>query len=174
MSEDLFSKCDLFYYSGCGRERKKNAVQYLSRQLGHPEKGSIFYERLGNLKYLFRLPVANGIMTRVGLAHLLKKDYDALMLSLNDEIIGHTGFQTHSDDSLHIFSIGVNPIYRLNGLAKGMVEEILYDARREDIERIRIGGGNNMVTNKIHANFSRREKELGITAFKGNWIEVRM
>lgn len=173
MSEQrLCDLCDTFIYSESVGHQRGNAKRYMSERLGYPDQGSNFDKELGKLKYLFRIPGINGIITLAGLWHLQRQGYDALLLGLADEIIGHTAFQIHKDDSLHIFSVEVIPKYQGNGLAQYMVEKTLGEARKRLMQRMRIGGGKHEATNCIHHHFAERADELRIVAREGNWVDI--
>ncbi len=174
MSEDreLSELCNTFLYSGSAGADKKNAQRYIKEKAGHPDEGSAFAKQLGPLKYLFRVPGANGLVTSAALWYLTKRNYDSLLLELAERIIGHTAFQIHKDNSLHVFSVEVVPEYRERGLAQYMVERVLDEAKNKGIQRMRIGGGKNDATNKIHQNLAEKANELGIIAQEGNWVSL--
>ena len=168
----LCDLCNTFIYSGSVADQHRRAKEYVSGKLGYPDEGSNFEKELGAMKHLFRIPGVNGLITSAGLWYLQRQGYDALMMELGEEIIGHTAFQIHRDDSLHVFSVEVNPDYRGQGLAQYMVEEVLDEARHREMQRMRIGGGKHAATNHIHQNFSDRAEELRILAHEGNWIDI--
>ena len=169
----LCDLCDTFLFSESKDAQRRNAKRYVSGKLGYPDEGSEFDKELGKAKHLFRIPGVNGIITSAGLWYLQRQGYDSLMLDLTEEIIGHTAFQVHQDNSLHVFSVEVLPQHQGEGLARYMIEETLKEARKKGIERMRIGGGGHASTNRIHANFSQREEELKISAQDENWVNLQ-
>lgn len=172
---DKRSLCDLcstFIYSESVDNQRRSAKKYIAERLGHPDEGSIFDQELGKLKYFLRIPVVTGAITSAGLWYLQRQGYDTLILDLEGKVIGHTAFQIHKDASLHIFSVEVLPRYQGYGLAKYMVEETLKEARKREMKRMRIGGGKNEATNRIHQNLAKRADELRILAHEGNWIDI--
>lgn len=174
MSEvkELSELCSTFLYTGATGIERKNAQEYIKERAGHPDEGSDFAKQIGPLKYLFRVPGADGIITSAALWYLTKRNYDALMLEHAKRIIGHTAFQIHKDNTLHVFSVEVIPDYREKGLAQYMVEEVLEEAREKGIERMRIGGGKNPATNAIYQNMAEKADDLGIIAQEGNWVSL--
>jgi len=170
--EGLSDLCYRFFYSTAKSEEQREARGYLSGKLGYPDEGSHFEKELGMARHLFRIPLFNAVVTFAGVSYLQRKGYDALMVRLEEEIIGHTAFQVHDDRSLHIFSVELQPKYRGRGLATSMVERVLSEARDRQIQRMRIGGGKHEATNSIHRHFSEREKEFGIVAREGNWVDI--
>ncbi|MBI2112405.1 GNAT family N-acetyltransferase [Candidatus Woesearchaeota archaeon] len=171
-SEDLSGLCNLFFYSTTTPDLRQEARIYLSRKLGHPDKGSNFELELGPMKYFFRVPVVSSVAAYFGTAYLRRQGYDALLLQLAQRIIGHTAFQVHNDNSLHVFSIEVDEGYRGHGLATLMAGEVLEEARSRRINRVRVGGGRNEATNRIHDDLSERAEELRIHPEGGNWINI--
>jgi len=171
-TQSLSDLCQTYLYSEAPRDQRRKAYDYLIRKVGHPDKGSKFERELGLFKYLFRTPVINRMVATIGTWYLQRNRYGALLLELDDEIRGHTGFQVHKDDSLHIFSVEVNPDYQGNGLAQHMVEVLVGKAREQKLRSMRIGGGKNEATNRIHHNCAKRSYELGIIARDGNWIDL--
>lgn len=169
--EKLYNLCSTFIYSDAG-DLHREAKKYMTEKLRRPDKGSDFEKSLGVAKYLLKAPVVGKLVAPAGLWYLQRGRRDALMLELEKEIIGHTAFQVHKDNSLHVFSVETNPDYRLKGLAGYMVEKVLDEARNRKIDSMRIGGGNSEATNRIHRNFSKRAEELGILAREKNWIDI--
>ncbi|MEK6839343.1 MAG: hypothetical protein AABX72_00205, partial [Nanoarchaeota archaeon] len=98
----LAGLCDTFLYSASTFSQQEDAKKYLSQRLGHPDEGSQFDRHLGTLKHLFRIPYLGKTFTTAGLYCLMQQGYDALLLQLHQELIGHTAFQVHEDHSLHI------------------------------------------------------------------------
>jgi len=168
----LCDLCSTFLYSESVEHQRKRTQTYISRRLGHPDDGSNFGRVLGKSKYLFRIPGINRVITPVGLWYLQRNGYDMLMLDLVEQIIGYTAFQIHKDDSLHMFSAEVLPEYQGKGLARHMVEKILNEARKKEIQRMRIGRGNHEAANRIYNNFAERSDELRIVAHESNWIDI--
>jgi GNAT superfamily N-acetyltransferase len=168
----LCERCSTFIYSRSAAGQHRMAKRYVSERLGYPDEGSNFERELGGIKYLFRIPSVNGLITSVGLWHLQKQRYDALILELEREIIGHTAFQMHKDNSLHVFSVEVNVDYRGKGLARYMAERIIDEARDRGIRRIMIGEGKHEAINSICRDFSSRSEELKILVHNGSWIDI--
>ncbi len=165
-------KCDTFLYSKSAGEERKTAKRYISKKLGYPDKNSNFDKKLGKLKYLFRIFGFNGIIASIGLRYLQRRGYDWLMLGSAKKIIGHTAFQIHKNNSLHIFSMEVFPKYQGKGLSLYMAEKTLEEARKKKIQRMRIGKGGHEATNRIHQNFAKRADELRILCRDGNWVDI--
>ena len=94
------------------------------------------------------------------------------MLELDGQIIGYTAFEVHKDNSLHVFSIEVEEQYRKNRLAISMIEEIIRQAVKKGIKRIRIGAGRNKYTNKLYQ-FIASQQRPDIVAGQGNWLEIK-
>lgn len=172
MDKSLCELCSTFAYSESIGNQRSNATRYIAQRLGYPDKGSIFDQEMGKLKYLFRIPIANEAIASSGLRYLVRQGYDALMLDLEGKVIGHAAFQVHKDDSLHIFSVEIISRYQGHGLARYMVEETLKEARKRKMKRMRIGAGRNKAVNRMHQNFAKRADELKILASDGNWIEI--
>ena len=152
----------------------KKELKYLAKKLGRPDKGSEFEQKLGNKKYLFRIPIARINLTKQALKGLEKQGYDVLFLKQNKKIRGHTATQYHPDNTLHIFSVYVEPKLRGKGLAYDMLENILIDSfdKYPGVERIRLGKGG-------HDSMQAIQKKLcdnypSITEYqKGNWIKLK-
>ena len=170
-TKQLLARCRTYLHSNS--MQKKKTAAYLIGKMAYPDKGSGFDRSIGVGKYIFRTPILNRLILSAAAWYFPKKGYDALLLELDDCIIGHAGFQVHQDNSLHIFSIEMHADHTGMGLARFMVERLLEAARQKGIHAMRIGGGRNEATNRIHANFSERETELGIAAKEGNWLEIR-
>lgn len=165
--------CKKFLYSESRSEQRTPAISYLSERLGHPDSGSDFDKTLGYAKYLFRVPVMNETLTKAGIWCLQRMGYDALLLEYFDEIIGHTAFQVHKDNSLHIFSVEVLPQYQNRDLACVMVEEVVKRAREKKIAKVRIGGGGNKAINHIlKEKLGKRANDLGIIVREHNWVDI--
>ncbi len=172
MDKRLCELCSTFVYSESIGSQRSNAARYIAQRLGYPDKGSIFDQEVGKLKYLFRIPMANEAIASAGLWYMVRQGYDALMLDLEGKVTGHVAFQVHKDDSLHIFSVEILPRYQGRGLAEYMVEETLKEARKRKMKRMRIGAGTSKAVNRMHQNFAKRADELKILASEGNWIEI--
>ena len=170
--KSLCDLCNTFIYSGSVDNQRRDAKRYIAERLGYPDEGSIFDQELGKLKYLLRIPVLNRAITSAGLWYLKRQGYDALMLALEEKVIGYTAFQIHKDASLHIFSVEVLTKHQGHGLANYMVEETLKEARKRGMKRMRIGGGKNEATNRIHQNLAKKADELRILAREGNWMDI--
>jgi GNAT superfamily N-acetyltransferase len=150
--------CDTFLYSESIGLNRKNTVRYLSERIGYPDECSDFDKILGPTKYLFRIPLVNVPLTSCAANYLTaKKGYDILLLKVYDSILGHSAFQVHPDNSLHIFSIQVLENYRGRGFGERLVEDTLDVARDKHIDNVRIGGGNNAFTNKLYSRVALRD-----------------
>ena len=169
---DLFELSNVYLYSEIQKSKRRKIQGYLIKKLGWPEKGSNFERKLGLLKHLFRIPIINQLLAGIGIRYLQNQGYDVLLLDLNGQIIGHTGFQADKNNFLHIFSIEVKREYQRKGLAKYMQEQIFIKARNKGIRKIRIGGGGDKIANKIQQSFAPKQKELRIIVQKQNWIEI--
>lgn len=147
-------------------------LDYLTQKLASPDEGSHFETALGPFRHLFRLPVAGSYLARLGVPYLERRGYDLLLLTDRPQVVGHTAFQEHKDNTWHVFSVERKP--ELNGRRLGthMVEDLIKKARERGIERIRIGGGRNKHTNAIHADVSSRAGDLAIGGETNNWIRV--
>ncbi len=174
----LCDLCNCFIYSKSNEEQHKKGVLYFSKKLGYPDEGSEFEKKLGIIKHLFKVPIINKFIISKGLEHLQKQGYDALLLQLKEEVIGHTAYQIHNNDnSLHIFSVEINPNYRGQDLAKYMIINVLNEARYKKIEDVRLGAGNHPTINYIYEYLiKKKSEELGI--FKSNknneknWLKI--
>ncbi|MBD3361436.1 GNAT family N-acetyltransferase [Candidatus Woesearchaeota archaeon] len=169
---DLIDKCSMYLGMETNRILERRIKQYLLEKIAYAEKGSKFEKEIGILKYLFRTGFISQLITHAGLEALKRRGYDVLMLELGKEIAGYTAFQIHADNSLHIFSVEVEPEYQGQGLAKNMIEEVLNKAKMKKISRIRLGAGGHEATNKLYFHLAKRSTELNITAESGNWINI--
>jgi len=170
MGEELSDLC-VFLYSGSTDKRRKLANQYLIEKLGHPDEGSIFEKKLGALKYIFRVPVVNKLSLNA-IKYLHEKGYDALMLCSDRRTIGHTAFQTHEDNSLHVFSTEIKPEYRGRGLSILLREKIIAYARQKQIYKVKLGAGGHPWSRRAYEIVSARKDELGIVPLGDYWIRV--
>lgn len=171
-TEEIRLLCTLYLLSDTYKNKKKKAKEYITTRIAYSTPGSNFDHSVGRLKYLFRIPGVNGVITATGIWYLLGKGYDALLLDMQDKIIGHTAYQIHPDNSLHIFSVEIDQGYRTQGLAQLMVEETLNIARAKGMQKMRIGGGNNEATNRIHARFAENAEDLGVIVREANWVDI--
>ncbi|GEM_PF-5213119 len=171
-AQNLGELCDTFLYSASSGNQWAMGTNYVGGVLAHPDKGSEFEMKMGNLKHIFRIPGLRELITPTAFEDLNSKGYDILLIELNSQIIGHTAYHVHEDNSLHIFSVKVNPHHQKRGLARYMVEQVLNQSRKENIPAIRVGGGKSEEMNRIHANFAKRSDELKIEALEGNWIKL--
>lgn len=157
--------------------QRKYARDYLVDKLANPDEGSDFERQLGLLKYVFKVPVINSNVAEIGIRQMQKKGYDVLLMDYQDTdeniIAGHSAFQIHPDNSMHVFSLEVNPDYRRMGLGKHMLEDILDKAREKEIEHVRIGTGKVDAIAKVHRDFASREDELGVYAEGNGWFRLR-
>lgn len=167
----LLELCNTRLYSESRGVQRKVASKYISGKLGYPDPGSEFGDKIGNLRYLFRIPGVNGLLN-LGIRLLQRRGYDVLLLDRGGQILGHTAFQIHPDNSLHVFSIEVDPNYRFRGLARHMQEGILMEARKKELGGVRLGAGSEESPTRICQNFASREEELGIEVREGNWIRL--
>jgi len=169
MGKELSDLCRNYLYSNSQRTQRHITTEYLVQKLGYPDEGSNFENQLGFSKYAFRVPFINKLLAKGGLRYLRGRGYDALMLDLKGGIIGHTAFQVHDDNSLHIFSVEIEGAYQGSSLGMYMAEAVVTEARKKGIKRIRIGAGNHESTNKIHKKLGQKE---GIVAHEGNWLDI--
>ena len=172
VSEELSDVCDFSFVSVARGRQRRQACTYLARFLGHPDEGSEFARKLGNYKLLFRLPIVNHMATSFGLEQLKKKGYDALLAAYESNLIGHTAFQRHEDNTLHVFSVFVQEKYRNNGLAEHMHIELLQEARNRGIDRVRLGAGGHKAMDRLYDNVIKREAELAIRGLPDRWVEI--
>jgi len=170
--ERLGDLCEFFFYSDASGRRRKSADAYLTERIAYPDAGSRFDNRLGAIKFLFRLPQAEKLVTPIGMAIALKAGRNALLLERHGHLIGYVAFHDHADKTRHIFGVEVQKDCQRQGLGTFMVEKILDRARNEGFERLRIGGGHNDGTNTICENFGRRSLALGIAMEPGNWLRI--
>ncbi len=161
-----------YLYSEADEHQKIKARRYLFRKIGYPDEGSEFDRKFGIKKYFFRIPGSDPLITAPAELYFRLTRRDALLLEIDGEVVGYRAFQIHPNNSLHLFACELNESYRGNGLSVFMTEIVLQIAKKRGIKKVRIGGGNNERSNRIHASFYGKEDELGIRILKGNWIEI--
>lgn len=162
---------ETFLYSDADFKRKKIAKNYIIARIAYPGKGSDFKRSIGLFGFVLRIPVIKDMASNLAISYLRYKNYDSLFLSLDEEIIGHTAFQIHSD-GLHAFSSEVKEEYRGRGLARYMAEQLINEARQKNINRVRIGAGKHEAGRRIYANLSKRENELKVKSLGNYWLEI--
>jgi ribosomal protein S18 acetylase RimI-like enzyme len=173
MNKENLESCLFYRYSESEGILKKKTNEYFSNLLGYPDNNSHFAKSIGNFKYAFRIPIVKNIITEKALNILNKKGYDSLIVSLDEKIIGHNAYQIHKDNSLHIFSLSVNPQYQRNGLAKQMVIHTIRKAKEKKIERVRVGGGKNNIVNKIYSYLADNCEYYNVMPIRGNWLQIK-
>jgi len=104
---------------------------------------------------------------------LMPKGYDAYFIYKNQEILGHNAFQIHQNEkALKVFSVGVLPDYRRQGLATVLQEGTIRYARVLGLERIRIGAGGDKKMIGLCRNLEQRSEELGIEPQENFWFKI--
>jgi GNAT superfamily N-acetyltransferase len=168
---ELSDLAKIYPYSESSGMQRRIADNYLVDILAHPDEGSEFDKKIGPFKKIFRIPVVQDLLVSVATKYLLTKGYDLLMLSHEDTVIGHYAFQIH-DDSLHVFSIRIDPKYRGNGLTKRFGPEIINYARNRGIRRIRDGAGGNEFIKRDYALICLNASSLGVKPLDNYWLEL--
>jgi hypothetical protein len=167
--------CNTFLYSESSGNDKNAALIYLTNQIAHPDKGSEFDKKAGLTKYIFRIPAINTLVSGKLIEMLHGKGYDALLLDYNGvaprQIIGHTAFQIHTDNTLHVFSVLLNKNYRGEGLAQYMNERIIDVAYRKHIDRVRLGAGGHKCMEKIVDNIAKKSI-FNVESQGDNWLKL--
>lgn len=162
---------ETFLYSNADKKRKNKSKRYIIEKIAHPHEHSDFEKSIGLFSFVLRIPVIKDMASNLAISYLRYKNYDSLFLSLDEEIIGHTAFQIHSD-GLHAFSSEVKEEHRGKGLARYMAEQLINEARQKNIKRIRIGAGKHEAGRRIYTNLSKREDELKVTSLGNYWLEI--
>lgn len=169
MVRELSELCNTYLYSNCQNNERKKSADYLVKKLGYPDKESDFEKNFGKLKYIFRLSIFSKLFIRPILDYLMNKGYDTLMLEYQGQLIGCTAFQIHEDNTLHVFSLERDKAYQGNYLGHYMAKTVVNAAQKKGIKKMRLGGGNNEHTNRIHKDLGEIE---GIVSREGNWLDI--
>ncbi|MFT4310319.1 MAG: GNAT family N-acetyltransferase [Candidatus Woesearchaeota archaeon] len=166
----LCEQVDMYMFSECSSDKRESVLAYLLDEIKTPDKGSIFEHQTRHLRYILSFPIVASLVLKPSITCLRLRGYDALLCSKFDTIFAYSAFQVHKDKSLHIFSMFVDSNYRGNGYGHKMAQNIIQFSRENDIKRVRIGGGNNSVTNRIHEKLKEKEDELSIEVRDKNWV----
>jgi len=177
IKEINYANLNTFFYSKANEKQKEKAIDYLIYDIAHPDKKTEFKKEIGFKKYILRTPYLGNILIPLFSKHLLKKGYDALLLSYGEEIIGRTAFQTKIDfgfrrPSIHVFGIQITSEYRGNHLSTYMQEQLLKCKREENYKLIRFGKGGDKTVNKIVEDFANRSKSLNIEYLGHNYFKI--
>ena len=170
--QELSDLCETLCLSKAEGAQRRRINDYLIKFIAYPDEGSEFDKKIGIVKYLFRKPIIKQIATYFCMRNLRKKGYDFMLLSRENEVLGHIGFQVHKDNTLHVFSILVNKKYRGKGLARYMGITLIEEARTRNIDRIRMGAGGHEATVRIYDYISRKEQELNVKVKQDYWIKI--
>ncbi len=173
-NSELSDRLQTTTYSASRGKTRSKAREYLVHRLAYPDDVSEFGQKTKVLKYLFRAPVVSNALASVAMRYLQGKGYDVIMMHENDSIIGHVAFQVHQDNTLHVFSVEVNPEYREKGCATWLLEQTIHEARKRDIERVRIGAGSKEAITRAYNRLGSEEKEhLKVIQEGNNWFRLR-
>jgi len=164
----LSELCCTYLYSELNGLHRKTATRYLVNKIRNRDRGSNFEKQLGCMSILFK----SDSLASISMKLMQLRGYDAILLDLKAQVIGHTGFQIHTDSTLHAFSIEVDNSYRKKGYAVYIAENLIKYAREKKIDRIRTGSENNKIAYGIHQKLATIEKELMIKTEANNWIKI--
>lgn len=138
--------------------------------MGEQVSGTKFAKNYHYILPFLQTPHFN-FLARPALCFLLTQRQDALLARNDNEYVGYLAMQRH-DLEYHIHSISVEEEYRGCGIATSMVLYSIEYVRKQNGEKIRLGGGNNPLTNHMHKSLCTRELELGIKVEPDNWIQI--
>ncbi|PIN76326.1 hypothetical protein COV18_00235 [Candidatus Woesearchaeota archaeon CG10_big_fil_rev_8_21_14_0_10_37_12] len=130
-----------------------------------------FKNKIGRARYLLQFPCASYVLPFV-LKSLERRGYDALMLELETEVIGHTAFQIHRDNALHVFSTGIDLRYSGQNLGLFSWEKIIDFARNEGIISVRFGAGGHPFATRAYDSLCEKAEALKITPREDYWIDL--
>ena len=138
----------------------KTAVDHIR----NPDKGSEFEDKTKQIR---------GLPDSQLLGIIKENEYDVLIGYESDGIRGYFAYQKQEND-LHVFRVYTAENYRRQPrIVLQLAEEFLSFARRQEIDRVRIGAGNHKTVNTLIRILSRREEQLGIKVdTKENWIKL--
>ncbi|MEK6960994.1 MAG: GNAT family N-acetyltransferase [Nanoarchaeota archaeon] len=119
-----------------------------------------------------RIPILDGWIAPAIIGYARNRGYDALMLTLENLIIGHTAFQIRQDRSLHVFSTAIKDQYAGKGLGTFLLVKMIEVARKLKINDVRCGAGGHEFAKKAYSTLCDRSEELRITPGDDYWIRI--
>lgn len=161
-----------FIYSRSRGRNRREARAYFAERMTRPDEGSAFEKQMGCIMPVLKVPgVATGL-TRLIEPIMMRRGYDALVLRDDECIVGHTAYQVHADNTLHVFACELHLGVRGRGFGFAMNADVIDEARKRGIARVRIGGGNHPATNRIHEKMRDEESFERIEVLSDNWVRI--
>jgi hypothetical protein len=102
---------------------------------------------------------------------LLGLGYDGFLYLNDDVIVGHFFYQRHKDE-MHAFAAWTDTRHRASGMmAVAAMDFVAYAWAAQDVARVRIGAGANLLAKRLLAPMDPVARRFGWRIREGNWVE---
>ncbi|MCF7861925.1 hypothetical protein K9M79_06790 [Candidatus Woesearchaeota archaeon] len=131
-----------YLFSEAEGKSKKMATEYLINMVAYPDKGSEFDRNLPNaVKYALRVPGLRKIASRFVFPKMLESGIDSMIIENHKGIAAHCAFEVKPDETVHVFSYGVQPRYQNASLATRVNEDMIHTMADKGYSWFKIGDG---------------------------------